>query len=280
MNTSPHDLAAAAASRLAAWIAEHAPEGIVVLTGAGISTASGIPDFRSPGTGLWETLDPMEAMSLASFSRDPEHFYRLAMETWLPPILAAKPNPAHFALAELEAAGYIRSVITQNIDGLHQAAGSRQVWEIHGNVRESECLRCGYRGKLDLPAWSAPPGASPAGPPALPASSRPDGASGPPALPPRCPRCQAPLKPAIVLFGEPMSPAFTRAWEAAREAAAMIVVGSSLQVAPAAYLPDLARHLVINNLEPTPADERAELLFPAPAAELWAAVPPLLGLSG
>lgn len=235
------------ARRLADFITAAAPQGIIVLTGAGISTASGIPDFRSPGSGLWETIDPMKAMSLASFERDPAAFYQLALTSWLPPLLQARPNPAHLALARLEAAGLIRGIITQNIDGLHQAAGSRLVCEIHGNASQVECRRCGYRGRA--PALG-------------------DGAE----LPPPCPHCRAPLKPAIVLFGEQMPPAFDKAWALARECAAMIVIGSSLQVAPAAYLPELARRLVINNLQPTPFDGVAELVLHLPAHELWPAV--------
>ncbi|MBE3576827.1 MAG: Sir2 family NAD-dependent protein deacetylase [Limnochordales bacterium] len=234
------------ARRVADFLVEAASDGIIVLTGAGISTASGIPDFRSPGSGLWERIDPMEAMSLASFERDPAAFYRLALASWLPPLLGAQPNAAHLALARLEVAGLIRGVITQNIDGLHQAAGSRAVLEIHGNVQHVECRRCGYRGE-------APP----------------LGTERETELPPLCPLCHAPLKPGIVLFGEQMPPAFYEALALAQECAAMIVIGSSLQVAPAAYLPELARRLVVNNLQPTPFDTVAELVVPLPAQELW-----------
>lgn len=114
---------------------------IVALTGAGISTPSGIPDFRSADSGLWEQTDPMLVASLQAFLRDPQPFY-----AWFRPlldtILQAQPNPAHEALARLESAGKLKAVVTQNIDGLHRKAGSRAVHELHGHLREMTCMRC------------------------------------------------------------------------------------------------------------------------------------------
>lgn len=221
----------------------------VVLTGAGISTESGIPDFRSPGVGLWERIDPMEAMSVAAFWRDPARFYRMASETWLPPLLQARPNVAHRVLAELEARGVVRAVITQNIDGLHQKAGSRRVLEVHGHVRSARCTRCGRL--YEMPellqrihqtaeaAWCA---------------------------------CGGAIKPLVVLFGDPMPPAFEEALAEAARADLMVVVGSSLTVDPANALPALARRVIINNLEPTWVDGRAALRLPYRAGNVWGAV--------
>ena len=106
----------------------------IALTGAGVSTPSGIPDFRSPGSGMWEQVDPFEVASIIAFRRQPEVFFN-----WLRPLARllqeAQPNPAHVALAQLEAAGIVKAVITQNIDGLHQKAGSQCVLEVHGHMR-------------------------------------------------------------------------------------------------------------------------------------------------
>jgi NAD-dependent deacetylase len=249
--------------------AQHA----VVFTGAGISTPSGIPDFRSHGTGLWERDNPMEVASLGVFQTRPERFYG-----WLRPLLQsiwnANPNPAHTALAQLEAAGVIKAVITQNIDDLHQRAGSQNVYEVHGSLRSMTCTRCrethpseqfraqiestGSRGNASGTAVSAADGAAETG-------QAPDGL-------PRCPGCGRVLKPDIVLFGE-MLP--VDVWQAAEEhcqqADLILVAGSSLEVWPAASLPELAietgARLIINNLSPTHLDRHADVLLPANVAE-------------
>ncbi|HEY8426582.1 MAG TPA: Sir2 family NAD-dependent protein deacetylase [Limnochordales bacterium] len=221
----------------------------VVLTGAGISTESGIPDFRSPGVGLWERLDPMEVMSAAAFWRDPVRFYRVAAETWLPPLWQARPNVAHRVLAQLERQGLVRAVITQNIDGLHQRAGSRRVLEVHGHVRSARCTRCGRT--YDLPELVA----------RLQAGDQ----------EPYC-TCGGPIKPAVVLFGDPMPPVFEEAIAEAARADLMVVVGSSLVVDPANSLPALAQRVAINNLEPTWVDNRAVVRLPYRACRVWGAV--------
>ncbi|MBE3597946.1 MAG: Sir2 family NAD-dependent protein deacetylase [Limnochordaceae bacterium] len=221
----------------------------VVLTGAGASTDSGIPDFRSPGTGLWERLDPMETMSVHAFWQDPGRFYRLASETWLPPLLGARPNTVHYVLAGLEAAGLVKAVITQNIDGLHQKAGSRRVLEVHGHVRSARCTRCGRHYDLT----------------ALVQRLRQAG------IGPYC-TCGGPIKPGIVLFGDPMPPAFEDAVSEAARADLMVVVGSSLTVDPANSLPALAQQVIVNNLQPTWVDGRAVLRLPYPASQVWRAV--------
>lgn len=226
----------------------------VAFTGAGISTPSGIPDFRSHGTGLWERDDPMEVASLGVFQAHPERFFG-----WLRPLLQgtwdAQPNAAHLALARLEAAGFLKAVITQNIDNLHQRAGSSSVYEVHGSLRSMTCTRCHetYRSDQFLDQLKS-------------ASQDKDGL-------PRCPSCKAVLKPDIVLFGE-MLPADTwsESEEHCKQADLILVAGSSLEVWPAAALPELAveqgAHLIINNLTPTPMDRSAEAILRADVAEV------------
>lgn len=239
-------------------LARHA----VVFTGAGISTPSGIPDFRSRGTGLWEQSNPLEVSSLGVFQSHPERFYN-----WLRPLLqgiwAARPNPAHIALAQLEAAGIVKALITQNIDNLHQQAGSRNIYEVHGSLRTITCPTCHQTWEAEeFRALIEGPGAAQAG------------GQGPVTDHlPRCLECNQVLKPDIVLFGE-MLPYHT--WQAAEEhckhADVILVAGSSLEVWPAASLPELAvehgAHLIINNLTPTFLDRHAEVLLPANVADV------------
>jgi NAD-dependent deacetylase len=215
----------------------------VVLTGAGISTPSGIPDFRSARTGLWTQNDPMRVASLTAFKHQPKVFFN-----WLRPlaqkIWQAQPNAAHLALAELEKAGLIEVTITQNIDGLHQQAGTQKVLELHGSARTATCRSC--RKTYPTETFRQP---------FL------DGEI------PRCPSCHSILKPDIVLFEENLP---SDVWEAARlsceQADFMLVVGSSLEVIPAAELPYWAvqnhARLAINTLSPTYLDNRAEVLLP------------------
>ncbi len=184
----------------------------VALTGAGISVESGIPDFRSPG-GLWSVYSPDEYATIETFRRDPAKAWRLYRA--LGEALAGRePNPAHRALAALEQAGLLRLVITQNVDGLHQAAGSRNVVEIHGDHRRFQCLRC---GRLE----EASPGRLPEGLPA-------------------CVACGAPLKPNVVLFGEAVR-GLEEVEAAARRCDLLLVVGTSAQVYPAAGIPAAVR---------------------------------------
>ena len=204
-----------AATRLAALI--EAAGSVVALTGAGISVPSGIPDFRSPGTGLWENVNPMEVAHIEVFRRDPErfwHFYGDRFQT----LDDKRPNGAHEALAALESAGHLEAVITQNIDRLHARAGSRELVEVHGTIDHSSCLACGERYPLGE----------------VRARQRADDRGVP-----RC-DCGQPLKPDVVLFGEylPVG-ALRRAEELAAGADLMLCVGSSLEVYPVAQLPDV-----------------------------------------
>ena len=237
--------------------AEHA----VALTGAGISTPSGIPDFRSSGTGLWKQMRPMFVASIWAFRLRPRAFY-----DWMRPlartIMEAEPNAAHRALAGLEQAGRLKAVVTQNIDGLHQAAGSQQVLELHGHARTATCLDCGRTvdsGSLikEFLAGKVP----------------------------HCAACGGLLKPDVVLFGE-MLPAnvFFAAQMECEQCDLLLVAGSSLEVAPASELPLVALEagadLVIVNLEPTPLDCQASVVIrqdvatalPAIAREVLSAV--------
>lgn len=222
----------------------------VALTGAGISTPSGIPDFRSADSGLWERYNPMEVASIVAFQRRPEAFY-----DWLRPlarvILEARPNPAHQALADLEAYGPLKAIITQNFDMLHTRAGSRTIYEVHGHLRTATCRTCGtaHDGAQLLMAF-VDHGAVPV-----------------------CRQCARVLKPDVILFGEmlPLS-VYSGAEKAAVAADLMLVVGSSLEVAPVGDLPYLARQtgarLIIVNHDPTLADRLADVVIRGDVADV------------
>jgi NAD-dependent deacetylase len=229
----------------------------VVLTGAGISTESGIPDFRS-AEGIWARYDPAEVAHIDAWRRDPARvwkFYALRIDA----CAAAEPNDGHRALAELEEEGWIRAVITQNVDGLHQRAGSREVVEVHGSLREAECVHCGARVPMEDAVASLP-------------------------LPP-CPDCGEVLKPGVVMFGEllPMR-AIERAQALAAKAGLLLVVGSSLEVHPVAGLPGDALAaggaLVIVNRGGTPWDSRAELVVDRAAGKTLSGLAAALGIVG
>jgi NAD-dependent deacetylase len=226
----------------------------VVLTGAGISTPSGIPDFRSEGTGLWSRDEPMEVASLNTFRTDPERFF-----VWFRPLASqifnAAPNPAHFALAELEKAGRIQSIITQNIDALHHKAGSKNVIEMHGTLRTLSCTQC-FRiaGANDYLKPFVEQGVLP-----------------------RCPHCNALLKPDVILFGEQLpQKAWFEAQRQSRQSDLMLVAGSSLEVLPVAGLPmqsiDRGAHLVILNNAPTYLNVRADVVIQQDVAAVLPAI--------
>ena len=232
----------------AAELIAHARRG-VALTGAGISAESGIPTFRGEG-GLWRQYDPVKVATLDRFLEDPAEYWKVARERG-PAVLSARPNAGHRALAGLEAAGHLGAVVTQNTDGLHQDAGTRRVIELHGSGRTVQCLDCGtVESRAEVQARLARE------------------------VPPRCAMCGgAFLKPTVVFFGEAMpAAAVNEAYELARAADLMLVVGSSLVVYPAADIPIAAVRagvpMLIVNAEPTPFDELAEVVILGRAGEV------------
>ena len=230
----------------------------VALTGAGVSVPSRIPDFRTPETGLWANVDPMEVAHIGVFERDPERFwsyYRPRFES----LGDKEPNRAHEALAELERRGLIEGVITQNIDRLHRAAGSENVIEVHGSIGTSSCTACEAVYDLDeVEALFDGRGVA------------------------VCSSCEGPVKPDVVLFGE-MLPleAIDRATQLAEEADLMLCVGSSLAVHPVAGLPHLTLEaggrLAIVTKGETPYDDDAELRLGGEVDEELSALVAALG---
>jgi NAD-dependent deacetylase len=230
---------AAAATRLAGLIRES--DSVIALTGAGISVPSGIPDFRSPGTGLWHNVDPTEIAHIDVFRRDPQRFWQFYGDRFHT-LEHKQPNRAHEALVVLERAGMLDAVITQNIDQLHARAGSRELVEVHGTIAHSSCLRCRVRYALRevRERQTADAGGVP-----------------------RC-DCGAPLKPDVVLFGEYLpQDALARAEQLAAAADLMLCVGSSLEVYPVAELPQLTLagggKIAILTQGSTPFDDRASV---------------------
>jgi NAD-dependent deacetylase len=213
---------------------------VVALTGAGISVPSGIPDFRSPGTGIWEKVDPMEVAHIDAFRRDPGHFWSFYGDRFAT-LRDKQPNGAHAALVELERRGMLDAVITQNIDMLHRKAGTGELVEVHGTIAHSSCLDCGATFELEEAR----------------ARLVADGAV------PRC-DCGRPLKPDVVLFGELLPvEAMERATALAAGADLLLCVGSSLEVYPVAGLPGLTLRaggrVAIVTQGPTPLDAEAEV---------------------
>jgi NAD-dependent deacetylase len=219
---------------------------VVALTGAGISVESGIPDFRSPG-GLWSRYDPMEYATIQAFRRNPTKVWQLLLEMDRI-ITAARPNPAHFALAELEAQGRLVGVITQNVDNLHQAAGSKKVVEYHGNALRFVCDTCRGHHPREMLDFNE--------------------------TPLYC-LCGGLVRPDVVFFGEPIP---RKAQEEADLLAAscdlLLIIGTSGEVAPANYLPLTAKDrgavIVENNLEPTILTHSVtDYFLPGQAGKLW-----------
>jgi NAD-dependent deacetylase len=213
----------------------------VVLTGAGVSVPSGIPDFRSPRTGLWENVDPMEVAHIDAWRRDPDRFWRFYGDRFAS-LTDKQPNGAHLALAELERRGLIRGVITQNIDRLHRAAGTERLIEVHGSIEWSVCMQCGGKVALDRVVEQL---------------RADDGA-------PECACCFTPLKPDVVLFGELLPErALSEAQALALDSDLMVCVGSSLEVYPVAGLPAITRgaggRLALVTQGATPYDDEAEV---------------------
>jgi NAD-dependent deacetylase len=247
-----------AATRLAGLIRE--ARSVVALTGAGISVPSGIPDFRSPGTGLWTNVNPMEVAHIDAFLRDPERFWSFYGHRF--DVLKDKlPNRAHVVLAELEQAGLLDAVITQNIDRLHARAGSYDVIEVHGSIATSSCLDCGARFPLgevrrrQQAAVNRVPGCD----------------------------CGRPLKPDVVLFGEllPVA-AIERAERLAAGADVLLCIGSSLEVYPVAGLPEVTLasggRIAVITQGPTPFDRLAAVRMQGDVVEELDALGSALGL--
>ena len=242
----------AGAVRLAELIRE--AERAVVLTGAGVSVPSGIPDFRTPGKGIWEKVNPMEVAHIDAFRRNPDRFWQFYSERFSS-LVDKRPNPGHEAIAELERRGLVRGVITQNVDRLHRMAGSERVIEVHGSIENCVCMECGGRVGLErvVEIIRAHPGA------------------------PECEACIQPLKPDVVLFGEMLpADALTEAHSLAQEADLMLCVGSSLEVFPVASLPgvtlEAGGRVSIVTAGPTAYDSEAELKLCGDVAEELQAV--------
>lgn len=230
----------------------------VVFSGAGISTPSGIPDFRSPDSGLWEKFDPFEVASIWAFRNQPENFF-----SWIRSLSvqaeSAKPNQAHLAVADLENRGIVKSVITQNIDSLHQKAGTKRVFELHGSARTATCPHCGKKHQQEfflrmiMEAQGIP----------------------------HCIQCGKIIKPDVVLFGEDLpSDTWDGAYQECLKADLIFIVGSSLEVSPANLLPETAvrngAKLIINNLSPTHLDKTADILLRMDVIEGIGALPALI----
>jgi len=219
---------------------------VVFFTGAGVSAESGIPTFRGKN-GLWRRYNPEEVASIEGFMRNPKAFWEFAKELIVK--VRAKPNRAHYAIAELERMGKVKAVITQNIDMLHQKAGSRRVLELHGSLRYVDCLECGRTYVWEDVEVMVERGEV------------------------RC-KCGSPyLKPRIVFFGESLPEDVLReAVEEAKRCDLMIVVGSSLQVYPAAGIPAIAKEygakLAIINVDPTEKDWMFDLVLRGRAGEI------------
>ncbi len=222
---------------------------IIALTGAGISVDSGIPDFRSEG-GLWERYDPHEYATYDSFLVDPSKFWTMGQEL-ADLILKAQPNEAHIALANLEKTGKLRGVITQNIDNLHQTAGSKNVIELHGNYLRAYCMDCHHEYADNEIHRRVINGE----------------------IPPKCDKCGGILKSEAVLFNEPLpEKAMEEAVALCRNCDLMIVIGTSLTVYPAAFLPQLAKNsgakIILVNLEGTNRDNVADVVLRGRASNI------------
>lgn len=210
---------------------------VYVFTGAGISTDSGIPDFRSPG-GFWDKVDPMKTSTASILYNNPSLFYKSNI-TRYKNIMSAKPNQGHKVLAWMEEQKYIKGIITQNIDGLHQKAGSKHVIEIHGSIKFSRCESCFEKKPMSDLVDQIDKNI----------------------IPPKCTSCGSVIRPNIVLFEDAMDDEYYRAQQVLTGCDLMIIIGSSLQVYPAAYLPDKAKTLAIINRTETQWDTQADIVL-------------------
>lgn len=222
---------------------------IVAFSGAGISSESGIPTYRGAG-GLWTKYDPNLYANINHFTLDPSYYWNFFKEVRYPILKKARPNRAHFVLAELESMGKLGSVITQNIDGLHQEAGSSRVIELHGNTRVMVCTDCFHEYSIDEAYAFLEK-----------------------EIPPLCPDCRGILRPDVIFFGEPLKPqVLDDAYREADSCDFLIAVGSSLVVSPAADIPVTAKRggakLAILNIDPTPLDDIADYVISEPAGDI------------
>ncbi|MGY5857775.1 MAG: NAD-dependent deacylase [Candidatus Thorarchaeota archaeon] len=226
---------------------------ITAFTGAGISVDSGIPDFRSEG-GLWKRFDPLEYATLESFMRNPTKFWTMGKEL-AETIVKADPNAAHKSLAGLEEQGKLTGVITLNIDNLHQSAGNKKVIELHGNYLKAHCIECKSEFFGKKVHESVAQGE----------------------IPPKCEKCGGILKSEAILFGEPLpEEPMAEAVEMCRATDLMIVIGTSLTVYPAAYLPQLAKNagakIILINLEGSNKDGVADIVLRGRATDILPAI--------
>ena len=218
-------------------------ERIVVLSGAGISTESGIPDFRSYKSGLWNHFPAEDILYIENFRRNPEVFYNFALQSF-DKIFDAKPNSTHYLLARMERKGKLKAVITQNIDNLHQNAGSTSVIELHGNYLTSTCIKCGRKYRtIDLFSKYKMSKTIPL-----------------------CTSCYGLIKPDVIFFGEMLPEiALNNAFKESKSSDLFIIVGSSIVVSPASFLPEEAHSsgakVIILNMEPTSYDKNAEVVI-------------------
>ncbi|MET3617388.1 NAD-dependent deacetylase [Peptoniphilus olsenii] len=210
---------------------------VFALTGAGISTDSGIPDFRS-GDGYYTKMDPTLALSKDRLLNQPELFYKEGYMILLD-LNNQEPNGGHIALAQLEKMGHLDGIITQNIDNLHAKAGSKNIYEVHGETRGIHCMSCG--SEYDFPVMK----------------EKVDKGE----IPPLCDKCGGVLRPNVVMFGDMMPDDFSRGAAELENTDTLIVVGSSLTVSPVNFLPNYVDHLIIINNDRTPADNRADVVI-------------------
>jgi len=222
---------------------------LVAFTGAGISAESGIPTYRGDD-GIWNKYDPNKFANIDNFIRDPKYYWNFFKEVRYPVLKKAKPNKAHTALSKLEEKGKLKAVITQNIDGLHQLAGSKYVLELHGNTRRISCLECKKSYTLNEIYRQLKT-----------------------ELPPKCLNCKGTLKPEVVFFGESLPlTTLEEAIKATNECDLFLAIGSSLVVQPAASLPMMAKEgrarLIIINKDSTPLDSIADIVFHSSASEI------------
>ncbi len=210
---------------------------VVVLTGAGISTDSGIPDFRSANTGLWTKIDPMEALSTKVLFENPQEFYKTGFKI-ITAMKDARPNKAHEILAKMELNGFVKLIITQNIDNLHFLAGSKNVYEVHGHSRSYTCTKCKKTYDIAL------------------IEEKIENKE----IPPKC-TCGGIVRPDVVMFGDMLPHCFYEGMKEVENTDVLLAIGSSLSVYPVSQLAEIAKRLIIINYDKTAYDYRSEIVI-------------------